>query len=174
MRRQLSMLFLYAEKHDKPPERKKLNKDIAISLGVSAVSAAVAAVASANDPAVALGLGVLAVGSLTNAVWLKYKTQIIDEIEDKIEDLTGVDVELDSIVDDIVEEATDIAQDLVDDGKINNSTGEVDLPLTIAAAKKMTKNQIVDELKSRKLTVSGNKAAVLDRLLSQIENIEEA
>ena len=177
-------MFFSGDKYDRNEETKPMDKNIAMSLGVSAASAVIAAVASANDPTVAIGLGVVAAGGVLNAAWLKYKTQIVDKIEDVVEDVTGVDVELDGAVDKLVDEAKDIAEDLIDDGELNNSTGEVDVPLSVDEAKEdiadaiehtketlsdMTVNDIKALLKEKNLKVSGTKLELINRLLGDEE-----
>lgn len=146
-----------------------------IGAGVSA------AMAFAGEPqwAIAVGIGAAATALVNYA--LENKEEITDAIEDAIEDATGIDIELDDVVEDVLEEVKDIAEDITDDGNLNNSTGEVDAPLSIDEAKvalkdaaeqtkdslsKLTVKDLKAMLKEQGKTVSGTKLELIERLLN--------
>jgi len=174
-------MFFSGDKY-RPDEVEKMNEDTRNSVIIGVVGAGVsAAMAYAGEPTIALAIGAgAALTAVVNYV-LANKEKITESIEDAIEEATGVDVELDDIVEDVLEEAKDIAEDISDDGNLNNSTGEVDAPLSVEEAKEafeeiavqtkeslsqLTVKDLKAMLKDQGQTVSGTKAELIERLLN--------
>ena len=115
-----------------------------------------------------------------------------DKIEDVVEDLTGKEIELNEVID----EAVDAVQDVVDDAldsveevveetvdaieegatveealEVAKETAQEEANELIEAQKlafqQMTVAQLKEHLKEAGLPISGNKAALIERLLNQ-------
>lgn len=168
-------MFFQGDRPDKV--ERKMNTTTRNSMLIGVIGAGVsAAMAFAGEPqwAIAVGIGAAATAVVNYA--LENKEEIADALEDAIEDATGIDIELDDIVSETLDEVKDIAEDLVDDGKLNNTTGEVDIPLSVDEAKevveqtqeslsKLTVKDLKAMLKDQGMTVSGTKKELVERLL---------
>ena len=162
-------------------------KYMAIATGALAGVSAVLSQGDLSEYSFPLALG--AVFGLIGTLYLRYRPEIIEAVDEGIEEYIGLDLDkkdVEKIVDKAADTVRDVADGLVDkmnegeefgealkDSIENEVEEETGIIIELDELEGLTVKQLKAQLKELGLSVSGRKAQLIDRLQKAVESSEE-